>query len=144
MTRGVCVFGDEDGQAAIMAVLLIAIAAVVIAGLRATQDEILAFASARSAGEAAVEGATAVIADAYARELAARAVRAPLEMSAVVENAGTREQARAAASDLSARNGGPVVDEITVACRAGGVDVAALARGVWFRARFAGPECFPR
>src|SRR5205823_14644106 len=126
VTRRARVHGDEDGQAAIMAVLVIAIAAVVIAGLRATQDDILAFASARSAGEAAVEGATAVIADAYARELAARAARPPLDMSAVLENSGTREQARAAASDLSARNGGPVVDEITVACRAGVVDVAAF------------------
>ena len=137
------VLGEDGGQALIVSVLLLAIAAVVIVGLRSTQMQILAFASERSAGEAAVEAATTVIADAYADELGARAVRSPRPMSEVLADPGTRERARSAAAEVSARNGGPAIDEVTVICHDGAVDVATMAAGVRFAARFPGPECFP-
>ena len=133
---------DECGQAALIAVILIGIAAVVVVGLRETQTEILSFATVRSAGEAAVEAATAVVADAYAAELASPHEKS--DMRSVLTSSSLRETARAAADDMSAHNGGPVVDDVDVNCHDGVVDVATMLRGVVFRARFAGPACSPR
>ena len=127
-----------------MAVLVIALAAAAITGLRETQDRIFALTAAREAGEAAAEAATAVIADAYAEEIGARVARPSREMSVVLGDASTRERARSAAQDMSHRNGGAAVDEVTVTCHAGPVDVGVSLGGTWFRARFAGPECSPR
>ena len=45
---------------------------------------------------------------------------------------------------LDLYNGGAPVDEVTVTCHAGPVDVGVSLGGTWFRARFAGPECSPR
>lgn len=133
---------DERGQAALLAVLLIGIAAVVVVGLRETQVHILEFASLRSAGEAAVESATAVVADAYAAEIAA--ANGTRDMRAVLSAPALRQTARIAADDVSARNGGPTVDDVDVTCHDGVVDVTTALRGVVFRARFSGPACSRR
>jgi len=137
---------DERGQALVIAALLLAIAAVVIAGLRLSQDAILARARASRAGEAAVEAAAAVVADAYVAELRRAAVEpgeAP-QVGRVVTSPAVREDARAAASDLSVRNGGDAVAAVSIACGPSGVDVAIVVRGISYRAGFAAVECFPR
>jgi hypothetical protein len=118
---------DERGQAIIVAVLFLAVAAIVVGGLRLAQEQILAAARERRAGEAAVEAATAVVADAY--------------VAGTLASAATRESARVAATDLSLRNGGPRIDEVAIRCARGGVEVALAVAGRQYRAGFASAEC---
>ncbi len=96
---------DERGQALVLAVLMLAMAAVAIGGLRLAQDRILAAEQGRRAGEAAVEAAAAVVADALA---AGQDVR----------GGAVAARARSAAADLSRRNGGGAVSDVAVACGA--------------------------
>ena len=138
---------DDGGQAAILAVVLIALAAIAIAGLREADAHLTRTAAARRAGEAAVEAAASVVADAYTAEVRARAAdpsRSPRPMSEVVGASSVREEARIAAADVSGRNGGPAIDEITVECADRTVTVNASALGIAYRASFAGSECSPR
>src|SRR5512135_2011008 len=119
-------------------------AALVISGLRLSQDAILARARASRAGEAAIEAATAVVADAYVSELRRAALAVPPEtpdVAAVLEDLVVREDARAAASDLSLRNGGIAVDEVTITCGANGVDVVLVLARVSYQAGFKADEC---
>lgn len=136
---------DERGQAAILAVCLIAIAAAVMGGLRLAQTTLFARAVERRAGEAAVEAATAVVADAYA---VMRARRSPgavsSDIASVIGDATTREAARVGASDMSLRNGGESVSDVAVACDAGAVTVTIAVRGTVYRASFGAPECSRR
>jgi hypothetical protein len=121
---------DERGQAVVVAVLFLAIAAVAVGGLRLTQEQILAAARERRAGEAAVEGATAVVADAY--------------LAGVVAADATRESARVAATDLSLRNGGPPITVVAIRCAGGSIEVALAVAGREYRAGFVAAECSPR
>lgn len=135
---------SEDGQAALLAVILIGLAALAIAGLRGADARLNDSARTRWAGEAAVEAAAAVVADAYAAEMRARAAdpsRPPRAMRTVVTAPSVREEARIAAVDMSSRNGGTVVDDISVACAEGSVTVHASVQGIAYRASFAGSEC---
>ena len=137
----------EDGQAAILAVVLIALAALAIAGLREADARLTSGALTRWAGEAAVEAAASVVADAYAGEIRARAAdpsRRPRAMRDVVTAPSVRDEARLAATELSGRNGGPGVDDIGVACADGNVMVSASIQGIAYRASFAGSECSQR
>ena len=134
----------EDGQAAIIAVVLIALAALAIAGLREADARLTGSALTRWAGEAAVEAAASVVADAYAGEMRARAAdpsRAPRAMRDVVTAPSVRDGARIAAADVSARNGGPMLDDVAVVCGGGTVTVSASVQGIAYRASFAGSEC---
>lgn len=134
----------EDGQAALLTVILIAIAALAIGGLREADARLNDSARARWAGEAAVEAATAVVADAYAAEMRARAAdpsRAPRAMRTVVTAPSVQEEARTAAVDVSTRNGGAAIDDLAVSCAAGSVTVHASLQGIAYRASFAGSEC---
>jgi hypothetical protein len=118
---------DERGQALVLAVLALALAAVTIVGLREAQDRILADVRDRRAGEAAVEAAGAALADAeidliasFRDELgAARRIPTLAELEAFVADPLVVERSRAAAAELSAANGGgPVRDlEITAGAR---------------------------
>lgn len=139
---------DDRGQALVVAVLLIAVAAVAISGLRSTQEAILGSARERRAGEAAVEAATAVIADVYAAELQRRSADAAPALSADVVRAITarqaREQARATADAMSLRNGGKVVGDPVVRCHAGMVDVTLTMAERVYRAGFEAPLCSQR
>ena len=136
--------GDR-GQALVVVALLLAIAAIVISGLRLSQDAILARARTSRAGEAAVEAATAIAADAYVAELrrAALAAAAPDVANALAAPA-VREDARIAASDLSVRNGGHVVDDVTITCGANGVEVVLMLDRVRYQAGFKADECSRR
>jgi type II secretory pathway component PulK len=136
---------DERGQALVIAALVLGIAAVVIGGLRLSQDAILATGQASRAGEAAVEAAAAVVADAYVRELRDAALSTPVrrpDVARAVTDPAVREGARAVASDLSLRNGGGAIDEVTITCDARGVEVVLVQRRVSFRAGFRADECF--
>jgi hypothetical protein len=101
--------GDR-GQALILAVLALAIAAATIVGLRATQDRILADARERRAGEAAIEAAGAALADAQVELIAP--IRSGLE--ALVTDPLVIERSRRAADALSAANGGPPTGDIVI------------------------------
>lgn len=134
---------DDGGQAAIVVVFVIAVAAVVMGGLRLTQSALLARAVERRAGEAAVEAATAVVADAYAMELRRRAQPSPSprDMRSVVTDPRTREDARVAASDMSLRNGGESVTDVGIGCDDGTVRITLVLRGTGYHASFGAGEC---
>ena len=136
---------DEHGQALVLAVLLLAIGAVAISGLRMAQEQILAAAREHRAGEAAIEAATAVIADAYVAELRReRLDGSVLDVFGAVTDARAREAARAAAGEVSFLNGGPTVGAIAVRCAVGLVDVSVTISDRLYRAGFHGPLCFQR
>ena len=140
---------DDRGQALILAVLLIAIASVAVSGLRIAQEQILASARERRAGEAAVEAATAVIADAYTAELRRVAVssaspRPTPDVFRAVMDPSAREAARVAATEVSLINGGPAIADTAVRCDAGLVDVSITIANRLYRAGFSGPSCSPR
>lgn len=124
--------GDDRGQALIVAVLMLAIAASTLSGLRLAQERILDEARVRRAGEAAVEAATAVIADAYT---VARGSPSEDIVGAISEPSA-REAARSAAQAMSRANGGGEVSDVTAQCRARSVDVAITLRGRVYRAGF--------
>lgn len=137
---------DEGGQALIIVVLVLGIAAVALTGLRAAQEQIVASARERRAGEAAVEAATAVFADAYAAEQRATAPKAP-SLSALITAltaARVRDDARAVADSLSLLNGGQAVGEPSVTCADRNVTVALTVGGRRYRAGFAASLCSPR
>lgn len=138
---------DDQGQALVMAVLFLAVAAAAIAGLRTAQDQIASVAERRRAGEAAVEAATAVMADAYVEELRRAATAIPEaepDVSGALADGRAIERARAAASDLSLRNGARAIPSVDVRCADGVVTVSLVLSGATYRAGFAAIECFPR
>ena len=135
---------DERGQALILAVLLLAIAAVAISGLRMTQERILAVAREHRAGEAAVEAATAVIADVYTAEVRRVTSPGPTDIVRVVTAPGALEAARAAATEVSLLNGGPTIGGAAVRCAAGLIEVSLTISDRLYRAGFSGPLCSQR
>lgn len=135
---------DDRGQALVLAVLLIAIGAVAVSGLRIAQEQILAAARERRAGEAAVEAATAVIADAYTAALGRAAPARSPDVLGAITDPRAREAARAAATDLSVLNAGPEIGDVTVRCAAGLIDVSITIANRLYRAGFSGPACSPR
>jgi hypothetical protein len=140
---------EERGQALVLAVLLLAIAAAAITGLRIAQEEILTVAREHRAGEAAVEAATAVIADAYTAELrrvatSSASPRSTPDVLRAVTDPAARDAARAAAVEVSLLNGGPTIGDVAVRCAAGLVDVSLTVSDRLYRAGFSGPLCSPR
>jgi hypothetical protein len=113
--------GDR-GQALVLAVLALGLAAVTIVGLQAAGDRILRDAQERRAGEAAVEAAGAAVADAMVDLVAslreargnARAIPTHDELEAFVGDVLVIARAQAAAAALSAVNGGGPVRELEV------------------------------
>ena len=140
---------DDRGQALIISVLVLAIAAVAISGLRLAQERILAAAREYRAGEAAAEAATAVVADAYAAELfrvawSTASPRPTADVAGAVTAPLTRENARVAASDISLKNGATSIDDLSVRCADGAAEVTVLLRGRSYRAGFGAPLCSQR
>jgi hypothetical protein len=140
---------DERGQALVIAVLALGIVATVIAGLRVAQDRVLGQQNERRAGEAAVEAATAVIADAYLAEIrwvaASTASPSPTaDVFGAITSTSAREAARLAATTVSLANGAHEIDEVTVRCDSARVDVALRVSAVSYRAGFAVFGCSPR
>ena len=123
---------DDRGQALVLAVLALGIAAATIVGLRATQDRILADARERRAGEAAIEAAGAALADAQVALILGlrdasgrpRSLARRTEITALVADPAVAEAALGAAreiaaenragapTDLSIRDAGPAIEVI--------------------------------
>lgn len=127
---------DDRGQALVLAVLALGIAAATIVGLRAAQDRILMDARERRAGEAAVEAAGAALADAQVTFLASlrdeagqsRAMPSRAELDRFVSDPLVLERARAAANELSVANGSGTVSDLSLRAWTRTIEVA-LALG---------------
>jgi len=140
----------ECGQALVVAAILIGIGALAIVGLRAVQDRVLANAVAQDAGEAAVEAAAAVVADAYVariESLRAHACDVPRPTPGIVgtlADPATRESARAAAADVAARNGGTFDGAIEARCVGATIEIELHHAGRLHRAAVQADACSPR
>jgi hypothetical protein len=126
---------DERGQAIVVAVLVLGIAAAAIVGLRTAQERIVGGAHAQRAGEAAVEAAAQSVADAYAAR--------PAAAKQLVVDPGVVETARVAAEELARENGGRGVEHVELSCTAGRIEARLLLNGYAHHAGFRAPECFP-
>ena len=113
---------DDRGQALVLAVLALALAAATIVGLRSAQDRILADVRERRAGEAAVEAAGATIADRLV-ELTARSTPSRSDLDALVVDPLLVERSWAVADELSAANGGASVRDLTIGVGARSLDI---------------------
>lgn len=113
---------DDRGQALVLAVLALAIAAVTIVGLRAAQDRILADAVERRAGEAAIEAAGMVMADAQLALVASlrdefgrpRSAPTRADLEGLAADPVVRDRALAAAERLASANGGPPPSDLSI------------------------------
>jgi hypothetical protein len=141
---------DERGQALVIAAILIGIGALAIVGLRAVQDRMLESAAAQGAGEASVEAAAAVVADAYiARIESVRAhafdvPRPTIDIVSMLADPATRESARAAAADVAARNGGAFDGAIELRCVGPTIEIELRHAGRLHRAAVQADACSPR
>jgi Tfp pilus assembly protein PilX len=139
---------DERGQTLVIVVLLLGIAAVVIVGLRAGQERFFAVARSHRAGEAAVEAASAALADAYVAHLAAVRARSQERprptpnVPALVADPRTIEKARVAADELARENGAGRIETMNIGCESGRVEARLTLGGYSHHAGFAAPECF--
>ncbi len=123
--------GDR-GQALVLAVLALALAAVTIVGLREAQDRILADARERRAGEAAIEAAGEALADAQVDFIASlrdelgtrRSVPSLTELAQLVADPLVVERSRAAAAELSAANGGGPIRDLEITAGPRSLDLA--------------------
>ena len=126
---------DDRGQALVLAILALGIAAATIVGLRAAQDRILTDARERRAGEAAVEAAGAALADAELvfraalRDEAGRPRLLPsrAELDGFIADPIIIERVRAAADELSAANGSGSVTDLSIratGARRGTIEIA--------------------
>lgn len=106
---------DDRGQALVLAVLALALAAATIVGLRGAQDRIFNDARERRAGEAAVEAAGATLADAQ--------IGFSGTVEAFVSDPLIIERLRAAADELAALNGGGPVGALAISRGARTFDV---------------------
>ncbi len=127
----------DGGQALVVAVLLVAFAAVALAGLRGAQERILERARDQRAGEAAVEAAGAVVADALA---------ATGEAVTVVNDPRVLARARTAADDLAAENGRSRTAGLRLVVVPAGIEVTLALGGQAHRAAVSlpGSRCCPR
>jgi hypothetical protein len=125
----------ERGQALILAVLALAIAATAVIGLRTAQDRIVMSARTQRAGEAAVEAAAQAVADLYSRHLVAAAQLA--------SDPRTLEAARIAAEELARSNGASGVEQVQVICAANRIEARLVLNGYSHHAGFSAPECSP-
>jgi len=139
---------DESGQTLVIVVLLLGIAAVVVVGLRAGQERFFATARSHRAGEAAVEAASAALADAYVAHLAAVRSRSQEKprptpnVVALIADPRTVEAARIAADELARLNGAGRIEAIDVSCDRGRVEARLTLAAYSHRAGFTAPECF--
>jgi len=125
--------GDDRGQAALAAVLALAIASAAVIGLRAAQERVVVAARAQRAGEAAVEAAAQSVADLYAVH--------PAAARELVAEPRVLEAARAAAEELARENGGGVVEQLQVVCTAKRIEARLVLNGYSHHAGFSAPEC---
>jgi len=146
----VVALSDERGQALVIVVLLLGIAAASVVGLRAAQDRVVAAAREQRAGEAAVEAAAASLADAYVAQVAAAGARAPEaprstpDVPRLLADPRVVQAARSAADDVARANDARPTDWLEAACSERRVEARLALRGYPHRAAFAAPECSRR
>jgi hypothetical protein len=134
----------------VIAAILIGIGALAIIGLRVSQERVLASALARDAGEAAVEAAATVVADAYVahlESLRARAFDVPRptpDVVGVLADGATREAARAAAVEAAAASGAVFDGTVEVRCVGGTIEIELRHAGRLHRAALEADACSPR
>jgi hypothetical protein len=140
------VTGDR-GQALVLAVLALGLAATTIVGLQAAGERILRDAQERRAGEAAVEAAGAAVADAFVdlvasvrEERGARAVPTRDELAAFVADGLMRARAQTAADALSVMNGGGPVRDLELERASGAIEIA-LSLGAHRQRAAVGVRC---
>jgi hypothetical protein len=126
---------DERGQALMVAVLALAIAAIAVIGLRAAQDRIVVAAQAQRAGEAAVEAAAQAVADLYSLHEVAPAQ--------LVDDPRALEAARSAAEELARSNGASGVAQVEVLCANKRIEARLVLNGYSHHAGFSVPACSP-
>ena len=126
---------DERGQAILVLVLALGIAATAIVGLRAAQDGIVAGARAQRAGEAAIEAAAQSVADVYAAR--------PAAAKELVRDPHVLETARVAAEELARENGGRGVEQVRLSCIGDRIEARLVLSGYSHHAGFRAPECSP-
>ena len=126
---------DERGQAILVLVLALGIAATAIVGLRAAQDGIVAGARAQRAGEAAIEAAAQSVADVYAAR--------PAAAKELVRDPRVLETARVAAEELAQENGGRGVEQVRLSCVGDRIEARLVLSGYSHHAGFRAPECSP-
>ncbi|HEY6202623.1 MAG TPA: hypothetical protein VI056_06230 [Candidatus Limnocylindria bacterium] len=140
----------ERGQAVVIAAILIGIGALAIVGLRAVQDRMLANAISQDAGEAAVEAAAAVVADAYVARLdslrahAFDVPRPTADIVGMLADPAMRETARAAAAEAAARNGGVFDGAVGARCVGATIEIEIHHAGRLHRAAVQADACSPR
>ena len=126
---------DDRGQALVLAVLALALAATTIVGLAAAQDRILADTHERRAGEAAVEAAGTSLADAL--------LGSDRSLDALAADLIVVERSRAAADRLSVMNGGTPVRDLRVDSVGAGLEVTLTVGKHLHRAAIGTTCCRP-
>ena len=141
----------DDGQALVLAVLALGIAAATIVGLRGAQDRILSDARERRAGEAAVEAAGAALADAQLGFLAslheetsgARRLPSRAELDAFVADGLVVARVRAAADALAIANAGGAITDLSISVASRAIEIVLALGGHRQRASIDSRCCRP-
>lgn len=142
---------DNAGQALVLAVLALGIAAATVVGLRAAQDRILSDAHERRAGEAAVEAAGAAVADAQVEFLAslrdetgrARSLPSRPELEAFVADLLVVARAHAAANKLALANGSAQPSDVSITAGVRSIEIGLVLGSHRQRASIDGRCCRP-
>ena len=142
---------DDAGQALVLAVLAVGIAAATVVGLRAAQDRILSDVHERRAGEAAVEAAGAAVADAQIEFLAAlrdgtgrvRSLPSRAELDAFVADPLLVARAQAAANALALANGSAQPSDVSILVRTRSIEIGLALGSHRQRASIDGRCCRP-
>lgn len=133
-----------------LAALLIGLGAVAIVGLRAAQDRVLESAAARDAGDAAIEAAAAVVADAYVAHLEAVLARTfdvprpTPNVNGLLADPVVREAARAAAVEVAALNGAVFAGVIDARCAGTTIEIELRHARRTHRVALEAEACSPR
>lgn len=141
---------DERGQAHVVAVLALGIAAVVLMGLLARQEQLLGAARAERTGEAAAQAAGAIVADEHLALVtslrdARGAPRDPTaaELARFLADPGLTERALAAAHAVAREDGGLAPFAVTLTDAGPAIEVAIDA-GRWYRVAVEKVSCCRR
>lgn len=133
-----------------LAALLMGVGAAAIVGLRAAQDRVLESAAARDAGDAAIEAAAVVVADAYVAHLDAvrtRTLDVPRptpDIAGLLADPALREAARSAAVELAALNGAVFNGVIDARCAGGAIEIELRHSRRLHRVAVEAEACSPR
>ena len=133
-----------------LAALLMGLGAAAIVGLRAAQDRVLESAAARDAGEAAIEAAAVVVADAYVAHLDAvrtRTLDGPRptpDIAGLLADPALREAARSAAVELAALNGAVLTGVIDARCAGAAIEIELRHSRRLHRVSVEAEACSPR